>query len=256
MAKSSLLLTLAQISTIQIEQSNVQRLTPLPPCRLKWRAKQLWVKAVTATQASPIPAVRNEKWLTECLLHSSVRIVCLDINLGEAALRQWADIANAAGKQTFIRLPKNVRVEINQYAPQFLLEKLFYQLVASLLLVILLPLLLPLIALIRLFSPSIFSQQWAIGHQGRLFRLWQFRTQQRTRTDDLPERNLLQTFLYKTQLYRLPELVNSMRGETRLIGKSPLKLSGLRQLKLFAQEATSNPSQIEQISGTPDITHP
>ena len=98
-------------------------------------------------------------------------------------------------------------------------------------LVVLAPFLLLLAIAIRLGSPGpvLFSQE-RMGLDGRLFRVWKFRTMQVDAeahsgpvwaTPDDPRRTRLGAFLRRLSLDELPQLFNVLRGEMSLVGPRP-----------------------------------
>jgi Undecaprenyl-phosphate glucose phosphotransferase len=98
-------------------------------------------------------------------------------------------------------------------------------------LVVLAPVLLLLAIAIRLGSPGpvLFSQE-RMGLDGRLFRVWKFRTMKVDAeaqsgpvwaTPDDPRRTRLGAFLRRLSLDELPQLFNVLRGEMSLVGPRP-----------------------------------
>jgi hypothetical protein len=63
----------------------------LPHCILKWRQGQLLVSLGNQDKQPYISAFESEQQVVECLKQSPVRLVRLDLNLGEAVLNRWAD---------------------------------------------------------------------------------------------------------------------------------------------------------------------
>jgi lipopolysaccharide/colanic/teichoic acid biosynthesis glycosyltransferase len=224
---------------------------------LRWRMKFLLVTAMQGSH-TVIPALRSDQWLRDCLQHSDLQAVCLDIRLSEAALCLWVNACEAANKAVFLRFPASVTFEQQQPLYRWETNRLLDCLLAALLLLILAPLLVFLMALVKLSSPGpIFYKQWYIGCRGRLFRVWKFRTM--TAHADNPsstgmdyQRGLhkrkedfgvtpIGRFLRKYGLEKLPQLVNVLRGEMSFIGPQPwaiydairVKPDGLHRLRVL-----------------------
>jgi len=101
----------------------------------------------------------------------------------------------------------------------------------SLALVVLSPLMLLLAALVKLTSrgPVLFSQE-RMGLDGRVFRVWKFRTMRDDAEDlsgpvwavaDDPRRTPLGAILRRLSLDELPQLFNVLRGDMSLVGPRP-----------------------------------
>jgi len=85
--------------------------------------------------------------------------------------------------------------------------------------------------LIKLDSPgSVFFKQTRVGHKGKIFGMWKFRTMRSNAEfetgpvwaqDDDPRITKLGQFLRKTHLDELPQLINILCGDMSLIGPRP-----------------------------------
>jgi undecaprenyl-phosphate galactose phosphotransferase/putative colanic acid biosynthesis UDP-glucose lipid carrier transferase len=111
-----------------------------------------------------------------------------------------------------------------------LLKRAFDLFGASLALLLLSPLMLIAALLIRFDSPGpVLFSQWRSGFNGRLFRIFKFRTMtvledgpvihQATRDD--PRVTRVGRWLRRTNIDELPQLFNVMRGEMSLVGPRP-----------------------------------
>jgi exopolysaccharide biosynthesis polyprenyl glycosylphosphotransferase len=126
---------------------------------------------------------------------------------------------------------------------QFAVKHVFDQVGAAALLVVLSPLLLGLAVGVRMSSPGpIFFRQWRIGRDGRRFQILKYRSMRPEESveqavDDnafvLPadiapggiegvdRRTKIGTFMRRTSLDELPQLINVVRGDMSLIGPRP-----------------------------------
>ena len=112
-----------------------------------------------------------------------------------------------------------------------LLKTLFDRILAFIGLLILLPLFALIALLIRLDSPGpVFFRQMRVGKDGRLFRIYKFRTMVmnaeqiglgvHTRADD-PRITRVGRVLRKLSLDELPQLINILKGEMSFVGPRP-----------------------------------
>ncbi len=112
-----------------------------------------------------------------------------------------------------------------------LVKAVFDRLLALVGLIILLPLFAVIALLIRLDSPGpVFFRQMRVGKDGRLFRIYKFRTMVvnaekiglgvHTRADD-PRITRVGKVLRKLSLDELPQLINILRGEMSFVGPRP-----------------------------------
>lgn len=209
-------------SSVEEQHSN----NYLPHCSLKWRQGQLFVSLGNQDKQPYISAFESQQQVVECLKQSPVRLVRLDLNLGEAVLNHWADACEQANKPVFIRgsiaqkLSRMTR-RPSQFRQQ--LKQLIYWIVAFLLLIVQSPVMLATAILMWSYSPrAIFSRQWHIGSRGQLFRLLRFRTT--VVNDDFRSTGLVR-WMCKYNVDKLPELLNVLRGEISLMESHPLTLA-------------------------------
>jgi exopolysaccharide biosynthesis polyprenyl glycosylphosphotransferase len=155
-------------------------------------------------------------------------------------------LTDIAGPRVHIRpiegLPLLHVEEPTLSGPGWLVKNLLDRVAAALGLLVLSPLLLAIAIGIRMTSPGpVFFRQPRVGHEGRTFRVWKFRTmdvdaEQRKQT--LEELNESDGLLFKikrdprvfpfgaklraTSLDELPQLINVLKGEMSLVGPRPL----------------------------------
>lgn len=201
----------------------------LSSCILKWRQKTLWVKRAPLSQNEMLPALESQQWITDCLARSPVQQVCLDPNLGEIVIRIWVEACAQAGKPVFLRLPSHLKPLKKQQSLSWQIKRILDWSMALLLLLGLTPVLLGLALLVKGSSlrSSLISQQWCVGHRGKLFQQYQFRT---TVAGTTPSENEFQMtavgqWLQRLHLDVLPQLFNVLRGEMCLLGVRPRSLS-------------------------------
>ena len=103
------------------------------------------------------------------------------------------------------------------------------------------PLFLVVAALIKMTSPGpVFYVQKRLGEDGRRFNMLKFRTMAEVKefdksrvwtAEDDPRRTKFGTFLRKTNLDELPQLINVFRGEMSLVGPRPERPHFVRKFK-------------------------
>ena len=208
-------------------------------CTLKWRQGQLLVSLEQRLGRPDLPSLENKQWLVECLKHSSVRLVRIDPNLGEASLKFWADACEQASKTVFLCLSPAQKLHNQQRLLSWGVRLIDWS-AAALLLLVLSPFMLGLAWLMRVQSPEpIFLRQWCVGKRGKLFRLFKFRTlvvnAQTLEQEVMGNQNLqngedeqkitsFRRWMRKYKLDQLPQLFNVLRGEMNLRGPRPLSL--------------------------------
>ena len=208
-------------------------------CNLIWRQQQLLVRLFQQFKQPYLPSLESEQLLVDCLKRSPVRLVRLDLEIGEIGLRLWADACKKANKAVFLRLPPTYAFRHSSFS--WFLKRLSDWSVAALLLLLLSPLMLGLIILIRINSPGpVFFQQWRVGKRGKLFQIFKFRTMvpdaeklhhhlmanqnglHKLKED--PRLTPLGSWMRKYSLDELPQLLNVLRGEMSLVGPRPWAL--------------------------------
>ena len=219
--------------TILKSQSDVQfnSIGSLGSYTLRWRCGQLWVKRVVSdctTAVSPaLPALQSRDWLIACLKQSSAKLVVLDSNLQVEVIKFWADVCTEAGKTVFVR-GCSKRERLNKGKP-LLVRTLCDRLIAVLSLLMLSPLMLVLsLLLFTETKGSTFQREWRVSERGKLFRALQFRTQPRILLNQRWFSPIGQ-WLFRTGLYRLPQLFNVLTGDMRLLRRYSCKLANLEE---------------------------
>ncbi|HEY0531549.1 MAG TPA: sugar transferase [Actinoplanes sp.] len=189
-------------------------------------------------------------------------------------------LTDIAGPRVHIRpiegLPLLHVEEPTLSGPGWLAKNLLDRVVAALLLLVLSPILAIIAIGIRLSDPGpVFFRQPRVGHEGRTFRVWKFRTmyqdaEERKRT--LEELNESDGMLFKmkndprvfsfgaklrgTSLDELPQLINVLKGEMSLVGPRPLPaddgdyLGDVRRRLLVRPGITG----LWQVSGRSDLS--
>ncbi len=177
---------------------------------LKWKKKQLLVKARKPRTYQIGLEVEDEQWLQECLQKSPVKIVQIDPAVGVTNLRIWAKAGKYAKKPIFLRAGTAQKLDA-LYPWRWRLKRICDFIAAALLLAILSPVILGLIAWQWAKSPQspIFIRQWRVGQRGQLFQL-------------LKLNFLAAPYSY---LQNLPQLLNVLRGEMSIVGARPWTLN-------------------------------
>ena len=213
----------------------------LEKCRLLWRRQLLLIRSASSAPAHLIPALRNPQWFESCLKQSPIKLVRLEMNLGEEALKSWANACATAHKRVFIHLPAATGLPKARSPIAWWFKRIADWLTAASLTVCLSPLLLLLAALVHFDSPGpIFFKQWRVGRRGQLFQILKFRTMRQDaeqlhhqlmegqkglhKLEDDPRVTALGRWLRKYSLDELPQIFNVLRGEMSLVGPRPLAL--------------------------------
>lgn len=204
----------------------------LSKCALKWRMGHLLVKPISEAEQVNLPAVRDKRWLVECLKHSSVNLVCIDPKLGEKEVKFWADACEEAGKPIYLRLRSNQK-RLSQSLNWFFvsLERIINLIFAVVLILLLSPVMVVLACYITFKSPNqIFSYEWHIGKRGKLFRIIKFNTKtikESNSPNHQSSREINAKFTIDWILYYvldyLPQLFNVLRGDMALTETVPYR---------------------------------
>jgi lipopolysaccharide/colanic/teichoic acid biosynthesis glycosyltransferase len=218
----------------------------------------------------------GEAWLKWCLHYPPLQAICLDSQLGEMGLKQWANWSQSAGKPCFLRLPNVSQIPQKQKPWQWRCKRFLDWMVAAILLTLLSPLMLVLMALILIDSPGpIFFKQWRVGYRGQLFQIIKFRSMKinaeqhhhqvmgnqpglhKHHAD--PRVTTLGRWLRKYSLDELPQLINVLRGEMSLVGPRPwalydaLRIDSKSQKRLNALPGITGAWQVEDRSKLLDL---
>ncbi len=277
MTSSRLLITTSKVLTLETEapvttiNENI-----LPPCRLKWRQKKLWVKSAYQAQTFILPALQSTQWLLDCLKRSPVKYVCIDPKLGEKGIRGWADVCKQASKKVFLRLPAYRKLLESKNSVCWSIKRAMDWIAAALLLLLLSPIMLGLAGAIKISSPGpVFFRQWRVGRRGKLFQVIKFRTMVveaesqhhevmgeqpglHKRQDD-PRITPIGRWLRKYSLDELPQLFNVLKGEMSLVGPRPwalydaLRLGNASKQRLNALPGMTGAWQVEARSHLLDL---
>lgn len=249
----------------------------LPSCSLQWKQDKLWVSCINAAdrRANQL-ALMNKERLIDCLLHSPIRTICLDVKLGEVELKHWANAGEWTRKRVLLQIPSASELPAKQRPVQWHLKRILDCIAAVSLLFAFSPVMLGLALLIWLHSPGpIFFQQWRVGQRGRLFKIYKFRTmiadaekmhhlvmgnqQGLHKCKDDPRITSLGRFMRKYSLDELPQLFNVIRGEMSLVGPRPWALydavrinTNLRK-RLNALPGITGPWQVQARSNLLDL---
>jgi lipopolysaccharide/colanic/teichoic acid biosynthesis glycosyltransferase len=273
---SNIILTTLKVSTLDIDSLQRNRPTNFPLCQLKWRQSKIWVKKATREEYTLLPALKRRSWLTNCLKHSPIKQVCLDLSLEESAIQFWADAGKQAKKQVFLRIPSYSKFSGQANAVCWQIKRVFDWSAAALLLLLFSPIMLVIGLLIKLFSPGpILFRQWRVGKRGKLFQVFKFRTMvvdaekqhhdlMRNQSglhklEDDPRITPIGKWLRKYSLDELPQLLNVLRGEMSLVGPRPwalydaLRLEGVGKQRLNALPGITGTWQIEARSYVLDL---
>lgn len=234
---ANIVLQTSKVLTLDLDSSNTP--SHLSGSELKWRQKNLLVKNTDSNGS--FPALTRKQWLDSCLYNSWVKRVCVDLALGEQAIKLWADTCKSANKPIFVRITSDDQLPSCSQTNYWQIKRVLDWLAAFVLVAMLSPLMLLIALVIKIFTPgSILYSQWRVGQRGRLFKIYKFRTMATNaeqqhhqlmgnqnglhKLEQDPRITSVGKFLRKYSLDELPQLFNVLRGEMSLVGPRPWAL--------------------------------
>jgi len=193
---------------------------------------------------------------------------------GENHDQQIENLVRLESKSQGVGLPQE---EQSKYSYVRFLKPAIDKVTAGVLLLLLSPLFLPIAAMVKLTSRGpVFFVQERTGYLGRRFKLYKFRTMVQNAEElkkDLMAQNIfgkdspdfklkkdpritrIGSFLRKTSLDELPNLINVIKGDMSLIGPRPtsFKATTYRKRHLSRLATTPGLTGLWQVSGRADI---
>jgi Bacterial sugar transferase len=150
--------------------------------RLIWRQRQLMVRCPSRSRLRPLinrPMINCQLWIVDCLQRSPIKLIKLDLALGEDQLKFWAEAGSLADKPVYLSLKSSPYAPAQRQPWLWLIKRSLDWLAALCLLGLFSPIMGILALLIKLMMPGpIFFQQWRVGENGKLFRIFKFRSMQ------------------------------------------------------------------------------
>jgi lipopolysaccharide/colanic/teichoic acid biosynthesis glycosyltransferase len=213
-------------------------------CFLYWRQGQLLVQHSPLHAGThrfrrhsqpQLPPLSNQQWLVECLKRSPVRLVRVDIDLGDPDLATWADACETSGKAMYLRLPTAAHLPQRRAKLWWWCKRICDWGFAAFALGLFSPVIVGIAIAIALTSPGpILVSQWCVGNRGKLFKALKFRTiatdvvtqpmKYRHKRDTAPRLTSLSRWIQHYHLDELPQLINVVRGDMSLVGPCPWTL--------------------------------
>ncbi|MBM0741085.1 sugar transferase [Phormidium sp. CLA17] len=243
-------------------------------CTLRWRQRKLVVHC--SDETTLLPSLQDQNWLTNCLQRSPVALVKLDLAMGEARLKSWANACHQAKKPAYLRLCSTPNLPQKSRPWNWQLKRGIDWISAAILLLLLSPIMVCLAALMFVSSPGpIFFEQWRVGERGKLFKIIKFRTMvvgaenrhhqvmgnqaglHKLKHD--PRVTPLGYWMRKYSLDELPQLFNVLRGEMSLVGPRPwalydaVRISPNLRLRLNALPGITGSWQVQGRSHVVDL---
>jgi lipopolysaccharide/colanic/teichoic acid biosynthesis glycosyltransferase len=196
--------------------------------KVKRRQGQLFVMEANPVGEKHLLSGRNEQFLAEWLQYSSVGLVRINADIGELRLKTWANLCKRFDKEIFLRIPRHQELPEYGNPISWWFKRSLDLIAAVILLIVFSPVLLALAILIRVNSRgSILTCQWCVGKGGKFFQMYQFRTifsDVDFDAENQPKQMYLERWLQKSRLEKLPQLLNVLKGEMSLVGRSPRTL--------------------------------
>jgi lipopolysaccharide/colanic/teichoic acid biosynthesis glycosyltransferase len=240
---------------------------------LIWRQRQLIVRCQDQPRVLPLT---RRVWIVDCLQRSPIKLIKLDLALGEDQLKFWAEAGLLADKPAYLSLKSSPHSPAQRQPRRWWLKRSLDSLAALCLLLLFSPIMVLLALLIKLTMPGpVFFQQWRVGENGRLFRIFKFRSMHVQAEQEHHHLMAGQVGLHKlTQdprvtplgqwmrgysLDELPQLLNVLRGEMSLVGPRPwalydaLRISPELQHRMKAMPGITGAWQVEARSQQLDL---
>ena len=180
---------------------------------------------------------RMDKYISKV----DVKLIRVKPEIGEARIKQLANVCQRSEKSVFLRLPHATELPQKNRAIAWTIKRTIDWLAALIILIVLSPVMLGLAFIVATTSKgSIFFHQWRVGERGKLFRIIKFRTMI-TDADKLhhavmtgqtglhkceadPRITTVGRWMRKYSLDELPQLFNVLLGEMSLVGPRPWAL--------------------------------
>lgn len=230
-----------RVSVLGSLPARPSRLANPTGCSLVWRQRKLAVRSVPLEKQISFPPLETPEGLVNCLQRSPVRLVRLDLPLGESQLRSWANACHGAKKPAYVRVLPTRNLPSVTNPLQWKIKRSFDWLAAALILLLSSPMMIAIALLLSVSSPGpILFRQWRVGERGKLFQILKFRTMvvdaERQhhqvmgnqaglhKLKDDPRITPIGRLLRRYSLDELPQLLNVLRGEMSLVGPRPWAL--------------------------------
>jgi lipopolysaccharide/colanic/teichoic acid biosynthesis glycosyltransferase len=187
-------------------------------------------------QQPSLPVLDNKQLLIECLKHSPISLVSIESQLGYGAIKFWAEACQAANKPIYLSPSiQKIRPKSSHQFVNFM-QSIIDWILALILFILLSPLMLGLVIMMWLSSSApLFSYQWQVGKNGKIFQAINFSTNIR------PHQNtVLSLLMGKYGWARLPLLFNVLRGEIRFIGYNCCSLEDATNLSIAGEQEQLN----------------
>ena len=193
-----------------------------PSYKIKLRLGQLLVRQGSIAEEIHLLSSQNEQFLAEWLQYCRAHLVRIDPVFGECKLKTWAKLCYAVDKKIFLWIPRHRELPEYRYPILWLLKRSLDWIIAFVLLIILSPVLGAIALKSIYFKRPIFTEEWCVGKQGKLFPLYNFQDlQQPNHSSKQLSRKL---GMRKSNLEKLPQLFNVLKGEMSLVGRQPIML--------------------------------
>jgi lipopolysaccharide/colanic/teichoic acid biosynthesis glycosyltransferase len=207
---------------------------------------------------------------------SKLNVVKVEPEIGEAKLKNLADVCYRSEKDVLLNLPSANELPQRNKPITWLVKRTLDRLAALFILLLLSPVMFALAVIIATTSSgSIFFHQWRVGESGKLFRIIKFRTMITDadklhhlvmsgqtglhKCEDDPRITNVGRWMRKYSLDELPQLFNVLRGEMSLVGPRPwalydaLRISGDRKRRLNSLPGVTGAWQVSARSTMLDL---